>query len=84
MNLFNSFTVTNQKILFRNTNAVSTTAERVNSAPQTMQWAVRSRTKPGRGGSGADPAGSGNFIYIDPNLRRNPPGGGGNKFYKVS
>ena len=58
---------------------MSTTAERVNSAPQTMQWAVRSRTKPGRGGSGADPAGSGNFIYIDPNLRRNPPGGGGKK-----
>ena len=55
---------------------MSTTAERVNSAPQTMQWAVRTRTKPGR--SGADSgAGSGSFIYIDPNLRRSTAASGG-------
>jgi E3 ubiquitin-protein ligase EDD1 len=46
--------------------AAATTAERANPAPQTMQWAVRTRTKPGRGG-----ASGGGFIYIDPSsLRR--------------
>ena len=47
------------------TTAAATT-ERSNPAPQTMQWAVRTRTKPGRGASSG-----GGFIYIDPsNLRR--------------
>lgn len=46
--------------------AATTTTERANPAPQTMQWAVRTRTKPGRGG-----ASGGGFIYIDPtSLRR--------------
>lgn len=46
--------------------AAASTAERANPAPQTMQWAVRTRTKPGRGG-----ASGGGFIYIDPSsLRR--------------
>merc|ERR1719342_1115844 len=48
------------------TTATATTAERANPAPQTMQWAVRTRSKPGRGG-----ASGGGFIYIDPSsLRR--------------
>jgi len=46
--------------------ATAATTERANPAPQTMQWAVRTRTKPGRGG-----ASGGGFIYIDPtSLRR--------------
>ena len=48
------------------TTAAASTAERANPAPQTMQWAVRTRSKPGRGG-----ASGGGFIYIDPSsLRR--------------
>merc|ERR1719153_1997564 len=48
------------------TTAAASTTERANPAPQTMQWAVRTRTKPGRGG-----ANGGGFIYIDPSsLRR--------------
>ena len=35
-----------------------------------MQWAVRTRAKPGRGGEGGGAA-TGGFIYIDPNLRHN-------------
>ena len=57
-------------------------AERANPAPQTMQWAVRARTKPGRGGAGGGGGGgggggTGGFIYIDPNnLRRTTATGG--------
>ena len=53
----------------------ATTAERSNPAPQTMQWAVRTRSKPGRaGGSGS--GGGGGFIYIDPSsLRRSQANG---------
>lgn len=49
------------------TTTTATSGERTsNPAPQTMQWAVRTRTRPGRGG-----ASGGGFIYIDPsNLRR--------------
>merc|ERR1719150_715573 len=48
------------------TTATAATTERANPAPQTMQWAVRTRSKPGRGG-----ASGGGFIYIDPSsLRR--------------
>ena len=50
--------------------ATAATTERANPAPQTMQWAVRTRTKPGRGGN------SGGFIYIDPtSLRRSTASG---------
>merc|ERR1719270_2207264 len=53
------------------TTAAASTAERANPAPQTMQWAVRTRSKPGRGG-----ASGGGFIYIDPSsLRRSTPPG---------
>merc|ERR1719481_1316208 len=53
------------------TAAAATTAERANPAPQTMQWAVRTRSKPGRGG-----ASGGGFIYIDPSsLRRSTTAG---------
>ena len=53
--------------------AAATTAERSNPAPQTMQWAVRTRSKPGRGGGGG---GGGGFIYIDPSsLRRSTANG---------
>merc|ERR1719341_2128574 len=53
------------------TTATATTAERANPAPQTMQWAVRTRSKPGRGG-----ASGGGFIYIDPSsLRRSTAAG---------
>merc|ERR1719320_1130517 len=46
--------------------ATAATTERANPAPQNMQWAMRTRTKPGRGG-----ASGGGFIYIDPtSLRR--------------
>ena len=55
------------------TAATATTAERSNPAPQTMQWAVRSRSKPGRGGGGGS---GGGFIYIDPSsLRRSTANG---------
>merc|ERR1719357_1849320 len=53
------------------TTAAASTAERANPAPQTMQWAVRTRSKPGRGG-----ASGGGFIYIDPtSLRRSTASG---------
>ena len=58
----------------RTTTTSAATAERGNPAPQTMQWAVRTRTKPGRGGEGSGGA-TGGFIYIDPNLRRGPAAG---------
>merc|ERR1719270_1654731 len=52
----------------------ASTAAAANPAPQTMQWAVRARTKPGRGGGGG--GGSGGFIYIDPSsLRRSTANG---------
>jgi len=57
------------------TTAAAATAERANPAPQTMQWAVRTRAKPGRGGEGGGAA-TGGFIYIDPNLRRTTTAGG--------
>ena len=54
--------------------ASATTAERSNPAPQTMQWAVRTRSKPGRAGGGG--GGGGGFIYIDPSsLRRSQANG---------
>merc|ERR1719481_915961 len=53
------------------TTAAASTTERSNPAPQTMQWAVRTRTKPGRGGTSG-----GGFIYIDPtSLRRSTTAG---------
>ena len=61
--------------IYRNTTTVSSITERVSSAPQTMQWAVRSRTKPGRGGSGggggdSGGGGSGSYIFMEQSLRR--------------
>ena len=53
----------------RTTTAPASTTERANPAPQTMQWAVRTRTKPGRAGDSTGAA-TGGFIYMDPNLRR--------------
>ena len=58
----------------RTATTAAATAERSNPAPQTMQWAVRTRTKPGRGGEGSS-GGTGGFIYIDPNLRRTTAAG---------
>merc|ERR1712098_522855 len=39
--------------------AAANTAERSNPAPQTMQWAIRARTKPGRAGGGGSGGGGG-------------------------
>merc|ERR1719481_2014148 len=51
--------------------ATATNTERSNPAPQNMQWAMRTRTKPGRGGTSG-----GGFIYIDPtSLRRSTTAG---------